>query len=463
MAGKAKTRFSCSNCGHEEPKWLGRCPSCDQWNTFVEVPAAAGRSTVGARTGPSGSTGPVRALPLSQVSQQVPTRVPTGIGELDRVLGGGLVPAATVLVGGPPGIGKSTLMLELTGALSAERGCLYVSAEESAAQVGARARRLGMADSRASVLATGDLDSILGALGTMRPEVLVVDSLQTLIAAEAGNVPGTVGQIKYCCHELSEWARESSGVALFVAHVTKEGSIAGPKSVEHMVDTVLGFDEAEGSYRYLRGIKNRFGPTDEIGVFAMTESGLREVPDAGSHFLVRRETPPPVGVVAAAIYEGSRVFLVEIQALTVPAKGGISRVFSDRIDSRRVSRTAAVLEKHLGLSFSDHDIYVNVAGGLRVTEVGVELPMAIALLSARSDTPVPPGVAVAGEVTLAGEVREVPQLDRRVKAAADLGFPRLVGPRRSAGDRAGGITTLDAAVREVFGDLPRSGRRRPEP
>ena len=443
MATKEKRRFVCSTCGHSEAKWLGKCPECGEWNTLVEtVVGEAKRSSTKARP-----------VPLESMEGTPNNRIRLGIGELDRVLGGGLVPGSSILVGGPPGIGKSTLMLCVIGAIAGTKRCLYVSAEESVAQVSARAKRLSIPVKDASILEGGDLDAILDAASTFRPGILIVDSLQTVRSGEAGAVPGTVSQIKYCCQELSDWARRADAVVLFVAHITKEGSIAGPKSVEHMVDTVLAFDEAAGSHRYLRAAKNRFGATEEVGVFSMTAEGLVEVSDAASHFLERREGSPPAGVVVAAVYEGSRAFLVELQALTVPAKGGISRVFSDRIDSRRVSRTAAVLEKHLGISFSDQDIYVNVAGGLRIGEVGVELPLAVALYSARTDKIVAGDVAVHGEVTLAGEVRDTLGSRGRTRAARDQGIRRIVCPKPRSSEReaqALHVSTVREAVEAAF-------------
>jgi DNA repair protein RadA/Sms len=443
---RSKTRFRCSSCGHEEAKWLGRCPECGEWNTFVEESAAAG--------GSRGRDDRVRVESVSAASTDEAPRLETGIGELDRVLGGGVVAGASVLLGGEPGIGKSTLMLQTAAALASRR-VLYVSGEESARQIRLRAERLG-ATAEIDLLCDGDTASITRALGERTPELIIVDSVQALHSAEAGPYPGTVNQIKYSTYEILDWVRSHDAAVFLVAHVTKEGSIAGPKVIEHMVDTVLYFEHAEEHLRVLRATKNRFGSTDEIGLFAMEGRGLREVTDPASVFLVKRDGALPAGVVVAPVYEGSRILLVEIQALTVPAKGGVSRTFADRIDSRRISRVAAVLEKHLGVSFSDQDIYVNVAGGIRIGEVGVELPLALALYSARTGLSVPTAATVTGEISLAGEIRPVAQLRRRLRTAREMGYERLVGPRRVREGEAPGegwipVDTVSECIKAVFG------------
>ena len=428
MSGREKTRpvFTCRECGNTEPKWLGRCPSCGEWNTFVEGEAARGK-----KSGLGGEKkAPVSAILLSAVEPSEGTRVSGPLSELDRVLGGGIVKGSTVLVGGEPGIGKSTLMLQTAAGLGLRYRTLYISGEESPGQIRQRADRLGLDSKNLHLFAETELGAVERCLRSLDPEMVVVDSIQTLHSPELGSVPGTVNQIKYCCHEIGEWARERSASVFFIAHVTKEGVIAGPKVIEHMVDTVLYFDQTGSDIRFLRAAKNRFGSVDEIGLFSMGDRGLVQVADPSSLFLVEREGGLPPGVVPAPVYEGSRVLLVEIQALTVPAKGGLSRVYSDRIDPGRVSRIAAVLEKHAGLRFSDQDIYVNVAGGIRLSEVGIELPLAMALYSARTGLEFPDGTAVTGEVSLAGEIRPVPHFRRRLRAAADMGFTTFVGPEK---------------------------------
>ena len=471
MSAKERTRFVCRSCGHPESKWLGRCPACSEWNTMEEqaLPAAAGRAgrgpgqRSGSRGGRSGNAAADGPRSIAEVEAEAVERTSTGMAELDRVLGGGLVPGSTVLVGGEPGIGKSTLMLQMASQMRRTR-VLYVSGEESARQIRLRADRLGVSNAELEVFAESDLDAILTtiarppATGSSEPYgVVIVDSIQTICSQEAGPVPGTPNQIKYATFELSQSAREQGFVLFLVAHVTKEGTIAGPKTIEHLVDTVVYFEQSDDETRYLRATKNRFGSTDEVGLFTMQSRGLVQITDPNSIFLVRRAGGLPAGVTVAPVIEGSRVLLVEVQALTVPAKGGVSRVFSDRVDSGRVSRMAAVLEKHVGLSFSDHDVYVNVAGGMRIRDVGVELPLAVALYSARTDRPFPSHTIIAGEVSLAGEIRPVAQMARRARTGLELGFERCLGPSTLRQGEAGtsvvwrGVDSLEAAVNELFG------------
>lgn len=412
---KKSSRYVCSNCGHSEAKWLGRCPACGEWNTLSEELAEAS-----AKGGRKAKSGGARPQGIDQIPDADTPRIDTGNGELNQVLGGGLVSGSSVLIGGQPGIGKSTLLLQISQTVA--RDVLYISGEESARQIALRAKRIGSSSPRIKVLCETELEAILKHLEKSRPALVVIDSIQTLQSQEIGPVPGTVNQIKYGSYEIADWCREHETPLFLVAHVTKEGSIAGPKVIEHMVDTVLYFEEAEGGIRLLRAVKNRFGPVNEVGVFAMGAEGLKSVDDPAALFLQEREGSLPAGTTIAPVYEGSRVFLVEIQALTVPAKSGVSRTFADKIDSRRVSRIAAVLEKHVGLRFSDQDIYVNVAGGIRLSEVGIDLPLAVALYSARTGLPAPGSRVFAGEVSLAGEVRNVPQAELRRKAAAKLGF-----------------------------------------
>jgi DNA repair protein RadA/Sms len=467
MAKKPRTRFECSNCGHEEAKWLGRCPACGEWNTMVEhevqqTASGGGRASAGASRGRDESRTRSRPEPIGAIEASDEARASTGMAELDRVLGGGIVAGSSVLVGGEPGIGKSTLMLQMAAQMRS-RSVLYVTGEESAQQIRLRADRLGVSNPGLEILAENELERITTLLsprtagGDPPYSLVVVDSIQTVYSAEAGSVPGTPNQVKYTTFEIAESAREHGIAVFFVAHVTKEGSIAGPKTIEHMVDTVLYFEQSDDETRYLRASKNRFGSTDEIGLFTMQPTGLIEITDPNSVFLVRRSGSLPAGVVVAPVIEGSRVLLVEVQSLTVPAKGGISRVFSDRVDSGRVSRMAAVLEKHIGLSFSDHDIYVNVAGGMRIRDVGVELPLAVALYSARTDRVFPSRTTIAGELSLAGEIRPVPQMARRARTASDVGFDRCFGPASVRQSETGsrvtwtGLGSLEDAVERLFG------------
>jgi len=423
--------FRCSSCGHEEAKWLGRCPECGEWNTLTEI-AVSGLSGVKRKAGE-----PPQSLPLSSVDPLEETRIKSGIPELDRVLGGGIMKRSAILVGGEPGIGKSTLLLQTAAAVETKGRILYVSGEESAGQVKMRASRLGIPGERIEIFCSGSLEDILNIIENVKPVLIMIDSVQTLCSAEAGSVPGTINQMKYCTWELISWIKEHDTALFLTAHVTKDGIISGPKSLEHMVDTVLYFEDSspanEADTRFLRAVKNRFGSVDEIGIFTMGEKGLSVVEDPSLLFLVSRDCSKtgdlPPGITTAAVLEGSRTLLVEIQALTVPAKGSISRVFSDRIDSARVSRVAAVIEKHLGLRLSDQDIYVNVAGGIRIAEVGVELALACAIYSARTGIPALAKTAIAGELSLAGEVRPLRRLPARVKTARNLGFTSFLGPK----------------------------------
>ena len=463
--------FKCSSCGHEEPKWLGRCPECGEWNTLAETPVSA---VSGVRRKPGE---PSTSLPLSSVDPMEGTRIKSGIAELDRVLGGGIMKRSAILGGGEPGIGKSTLLLQTAAAAETKGRVLYVSGEESAGQVKMRADRLGIGGDRieifcpggGSAAGSGNLEGIQALMEAVKPVLIMIDSAQTLFSAEAGLVAGTVNQMKYCCWELVSWIKEHDAALFLTAHVTKDGFISGPKSLEHMVDTVLYFEDSaqasnDADTRFLRAAKNRFGSVDEIGIFTMGEKGLSTVEDPSLLFLVRREGDFPPGIATSAVLEGSRTLLVEIQALTVPAKGSMSRVFSDRIDSARVSRVAAVIEKHLGLRLSDQDLYINVAGGIRISEVGVELALACALYSARTGIPAPAKTAIAGELSLAGEVRPLRRLSGRVKTARNLGFTEFLGPaapaeegelRPAAGGRpdsaeGAGVRNIREAVKVLF-------------
>ncbi|MCM1321676.1 MAG: DNA repair protein RadA [Bacteroides sp.] len=421
------TVFKCSSCGYAQPKWLGRCPDCGEWNSFVEYAADASiqGNTAAAKAKPA---------PLSSVNPMEGSRLCTGISEFDRVLGGGAMKRSAILLGGEPGIGKSTLLLQAAASI-AKSGApagriLYVSGEESSAQIRARADRLGLSPERIDILCTNRLDDIEDALNTLNPVFTVIDSIQTVFSAEAGIVPGTVNQLKYCANELITWVKGRDSVLIISAHVTKEGIIAGPKSLEHLVDTVISFDRNNDEIRFLRAQKNRFGSIDELGIFSMTESGLHPVEDPSTLFITRRNGKLPAGVAVAPVFEGSRVFLVEIQALTVPAKAAVTRVYSDKIDSARVSRVAAVIEKRAGLRFSDQDLYINVAGGVRLTESAIDAALAAALYSARADIPLPEGTVLAGELSLAGEIRPVNRMKSRAKTARNLGYTRILAPEQ---------------------------------
>ncbi len=442
---KSKTRFRCRSCAHEETKWLGRCPSCGGWNTFTEVSAESSAAAAASK----------HPVPLSSIENKGGMRMDSGISELNRVLGGGIMRGSSVLIGGEPGIGKSTLMLQAAASLVSPGRVMYVSGEESPGQIRMRADRIGAVSDRVEVLSETELTAVMQALETAKPVLVIVDSVQTLYSREVAASPGTVNQVKTCTQEMADWAKDRGAALFLVAHVTKEGIIAGPKLVEHLVDTVISFEQASAEVRTLQAMKNRFGSVEEMGFFRMTETGLAAIDDAADLFLVHRGGEQPPGVAVAPVFEGSRVLLVEIQGLVIPAKSGVSRIYSDRIDSGRVARVAAVLEKHLGVRLSDLDVYVNVAGGIRIAEVGVELPVAMALYSARTGVPLPAKTAVVGEVSLTGEVRAVSGLEKRLRAAQEMGFETLIGPAARARDAAPGpglseVAGIAEAIRAVF-------------
>ena len=428
-----QTRFVCSACGRVESKWLGRCPSCGAWNSFEEE-----KVQPVSRSMPAAATCAVdeKIRKLSDVVVSDSVRFSSGIDELDRVLGGGVMRPSSVLVGGDPGIGKSTLMLQLTASCSSVGPVLYVSGEESPSQVKLRAQRLGLDASRIDILCDTRLESLVEAIEKLSPAVVVIDSLQTLASGEVSSMAGSVNQMRTCCMSLSLLAKARNIAMFFIGHVTKDGMLAGPRIVEHLVDTVLYFESAQTGVRILRSIKNRFGSVDEIGIFSMDADGLSPVKDPSLFFISdRREDGLPSGIAYTAVAEGTRTFLVEIQALTVPCKGGSPRIYSDRIDTARVNRVAAILERHAGLVLSDCDTYINVAGGIRINEVSTELALAMALWSARTGTPLHERQVCFGELSLAGEVRPVSFLERRVKAAIEMGFDRILAPAScGAGD-----------------------------
>ena len=428
--------YKCSNCGYSQPKWLGRCPECGEWNSLEEIIIDRNALTPGGRG--SEEVQKQKPVDLASVQAMKAVRLSTGIEEFDRVLGGGATKRSAILLGGEPGIGKSTLLLQTAASAAKELKnqtgkILYVSGEESAAQIKDRANRLGVDSSNIQVLCTSRLEDTLDALDALNPIFVVIDSIQTIYSAEAGLIPGTVNQLKYCANELVSWVKERDSVLIMTAHVTKEGTIAGPKSLEHMVDTVISFERNTDDIRFLHAQKNRFGSVDELGIFTMTEKGLVPVQDPTSLFITKRGANQPAGVACTPVFEGTRVFLVEIQALTVPAKASVSRVYSEKIDSGRVARVAAVIEKRCGLKFSDQDIYVNVGGGVRLTESSIDAALACALYSARTDIALKPDTAVFGELTLAGEIRPVRKAKQRVKAAQNLGFSNVVAPEAEEG------------------------------
>ncbi|WP_068117105.1 DNA repair protein RadA [Tropicimonas marinistellae] len=451
----AKTpTFTCTACGATHPRWSGRCDACGAWNTIQEeAPLSAGPSkkSLGAGKG--------RALELLDLATEEapPPRTRSGMEELDRVLGGGLVPASALLLGGDPGIGKSTLLLQATARFaSAGLSCVYVSGEEASAQVRMRAQRLGLGEAPVRLAAETNLRDILTTLDRERPQLAVIDSIQTMWADNVEAAPGSVSQVRAAAHELVSFAKRRGTAVILVGHVTKEGQIAGPRVVEHMVDTVLYFEGERGhQFRILRAVKNRFGPADEIGVFEMTGQGLREVTNPSALFLSDREARSPGAVVFAGI-EGTRPVLVEFQALVAPSPTPQARRTVVGWDNARLAMILAVLEARCGIPFAGLDVYLNVAGGMRVGEPAADLAVAAALLSAREDAALPPDMVVFGEISLSGALRPVSQTENRLKEAQKLGFSQAAVPERSTGSAPDGfamrpVSDLTAFVGEMFG------------
>lgn len=419
---KAKTRFVCSECGHDEPKWVGRCPACGEWNCFKEI-----KNSI-----PVGSSGTERKsesripVNLNKIDVKQDERFSSGFEELNRVLGGGVLPGAAILLGGEPGIGKSTLLLQMAHRVSQQKKILYVSGEESAFQIKLRADRLKLKSDKIEILCDTHLGNLISQIDAVKPSLVIVDSIQTIFTESVTGIPGSLSQLKSCCFELITYCKDRSISLFFIGHVTKEGSIAGPKAIEHLVDTVLYFEQSDNNLRVIRPSKNRFGSVEEIALFYMEEKGLEEVEDSSLFFSSRKDGEWPSGVSIATMYEGSRVLLIEIQALTVSAQNSSSRVYSEKISTHQVSRVAAILEKHIGISFTDQDIYINVAGGIKVNDPAIELALAFALYSARTGLQAINGICGIGELSLAGEIRSVPHLNRRIKSVTDGGITKIM-------------------------------------
>ena len=436
MAKLSKTTFVCQNCGAASPRWQGKCPSCGEWNTLTEeADAIAPPGTGLSRRG----SGRVIVLEGLKGSTQEAPRFSTGIGELDRVTGGGIVPGSALLIGGEPGIGKSTLLLQLAATLArAGRRAVYFSGEEAAAQVRLRAERLGLSDAPVALACETSLAHILATLEAgPPPDLIVVDSIQTLWAEAIEAAPGTVSQVRAAAQALIRHAKTAGSALLLVGHVTKDGQIAGPKVIEHMVDTVLYFEGDRGhTYRILRAVKNRFGATDEIGVFEMASEGLREVANPSELFLGDRQASSPGAAVFAGI-EGTRPLLVEIQALVAPSSLGTPRRAVVGWDSSRLSMLLAVLEARAGLSFAGQDVYLNVAGGLRINEPAADLAAAAALVSSLSGVAIPRHRVHFGEVSLSGAINATPLMGPRLKEAQKLGFRQALLPAQGELETAG--------------------------
>ncbi len=427
---KVRSSFFCQNCGHQSPKWLGKCPSCNQWNPFVEEELRADDKADRFEQGLSEAP-----LPIDAIVSDEKERISTGMAEMDRVLGGGIVGGSAILVGGDPGIGKSTLLLQVLHRM-ARNGlkCLYISGEESAKQIKLRGRRIGASSDNLLIYVEISLENILQQIKASAPAVVVIDSIQTVYSPVLSSSPGSVGQVREASEQLILMAKKTGIPVFLIGHVTKDGSIAGPKVLEHMVDTVLYFEGDSGhAYRIIRGIKNRFGPTHEIGVFEMRDNGLNEVSNPSAFFLAERPEGAPGSVVAPSI-EGTRPILIEIQSLVHPTNFGLPRRTAIGVDHNRVSLLVAVMDKVCGLHLSNHDIYLNVAGGVKVDEPAIDLGIVSSMASSFLDRPVDAGTVVIGEVGLTGEVRGVSQMDTRIREAARMGFNRCILPKTQTHD-----------------------------
>jgi DNA repair protein RadA/Sms len=453
---KAKIVYVCQSCGAQSPRWMGKCSDCGQWNTMaeerVEKPKAGGRSVIGGHSEP---------LLLGDIKTGDEDRFVTKIGELDRVLGGGIVAGSVVLIGGDPGIGKSTLVLQMLRQVSDLRGkALYVSGEESPSQIKMRAQRLGVKSENLYVLAETSLEEILRAADELQPQTIVVDSVQTVYTSELPSAPGSVGQVREVSGRLMLYAKRAGIPTFLIGHVTKDGAIAGPRVLEHIVDTVLYFEGDRGhAFRILRAVKNRFGSTNEIGVFEMKESGLAEVANPSELFLAERPKDATGSVVVSSL-EGTRPILAELQALVAPSKLTMPRRTTIGVDYNRISLLLAVLEKRVGMHLMGMDVFVNVVGGLKIDEPAVDLGVIAAVASSFRERPVPPDMVVMGEVGLAGEVRAISQAEARLKDAAKLGFARCILPaanlekiEKSAGIKKMelmGVRTVEEAMERLF-------------
>ena len=450
---RLRTVHRCTECGTGAPRWSGRCGGCGEWNTLVEeveeVRSPGVASTSAARARRHGA--PEQPVPILEVDAAEFAARPTGIGELDRVLGGGLVPGSVTLVGGEPGIGKSTLLLQALGALAATgaKG-LLVSAEESKQQVRLRAERLGTLDPRILLLSETSLPEIVAAIESTAPDCVIIDSIQTVFDPALDSAPGSVAQVRECAHQLVQVAKRRAMATVLVGHVTKEGALAGPRVLEHIVDTVLSFEgDRHHALRLLRAAKHRYGSTEELGLFEMTEQGLTGVPDPSGLFLGDRTTNVPGSIVVPAM-EGHRPLLVEVQALVSPSSLAMPRRSAQGLDQGRLSLLLAVLERRVGLTFSGADVYASVVGGVRINEPGADLAVALALASAMTGSALPPKLVACGEVGLAGELRQVAHTTRRLAEAARLGFDEAIvpvsAPDAPAGLRLHRVASLAEAV-----------------
>lgn len=448
---KVKTIYQCQSCGYASPKWVGKCPDCGSWNSFVEERTPSRKL--------AGSSPGGEPISLDIISLGRDFRYGTGINELDRVLGGGIVPGSVILIGGDPGIGKSTLVLQSMAALAeaGNKNVLYVSAEESLEQIKMRADRVGVLSNKISLLSETSLEHILATIKTFNPIALVVDSIQTIFTEEMSSAPGSVGQIRECSGKLMNLAKKSGIPVFIIGHVTKDGALAGPRVLEHIVDTVLYFEGDRGhSYRILRSVKNRFGSTNEIGVFEMSEGGLIEVSNPSMLFLSERHERAPGSAVTATV-EGTRPVLVEMQALVSPTSFGMPRRTALGIDLNRVNLLIAVCEKIGGVPLGSMDVFVNVVGGLRITEPAADLCLMLTVLSSLRERAIPDDMLIFGEVGLTGEIRSVSHAERRIKEAEKIGYRKIILPAGNVRNIRGnkdteliGVRDIEEAIEHVF-------------
>jgi len=441
--------FVCADCGAETLKWQGQCPQCSAWNSLEQ------RSVARRPVAPPGSAPP--ATGLAELAADDVVRLGTGMAELDTVLGGGLIPGSVTLLGGEPGIGKSTLLLQLANHVAASTPTLYLSAEESAAQIGVRARRLGVGGSNLRVVADTDLDAVLARVRDERMKLLIVDSIQTVQLASVGTAAGAVTQLRECTAQLVRFAKAEEVSIVIVGHVTKDGAIAGPRALEHLVDTVLYFEsDASSRFRNVRATKNRFGSVGELAFFHMSEQGLREVRNPSAIFLARSGEPAP-GSIVAVTRDGRRPLLVELQALVDRMRFGAPRRVAQGLDAQRVAMLLAVLNRHAGISLQEHDVFVNLVGGLEVSETACDLPVALALAGSLADKPIAQNLVAFGELGLTGELRPVAYGEERLREAARQGFTTAIVPKDNAprapieGLRVRAFERLDEALRAALG------------
>ncbi|OIK12053.1 DNA repair protein RadA [Peribacillus sp. B-H-3] len=462
MAAKKKTKFMCQSCGYESAKWMGKCPGCGEWNQMVEEVEIVKPARRGAfsHSDPAGlGAGRQKAAPITTIETSQEPRIATDLGELNRALGGGIVQGSLVLIGGDPGIGKSTLLLQVSSQLARkQKKVLYISGEESVKQTKLRADRLGAASENLFVYSETDMDYIQQAISDVQPDLVIIDSIQTVFQSEVTSAPGSVSQVRECTSTLMRIAK-TTGVAIFiVGHVTKEGAIAGPRLLEHMVDTVLYFEgERHHTYRIIRAVKNRFGSTNEMGIFEMKENGLEEVGNPSEIFLEERSQGTSGSTVVASM-EGTRPVLVEIQALISPTSFGNPRRMATGIDHNRVSLLMAVLEKRVGLLLQNQDAYLKVAGGVKLDEPAIDLAVSVSIASSFRDKPTKPSDCLIGEVGLTGEVRRVSRIEQRVQEAAKLGFERIIIPSNNIGGwsvpkgiEIVGVSTVAEALKYALG------------